>query len=72
MFKRHKMSPLKVMENLFETNDGISSEDEACIEDELSRYESDVEIDAKSDSSSKTDGSDTESENKDGSAIQEV
>ena len=30
------MSPLQVMENLFETDDGISSEDEDHIEDELS------------------------------------
>ena len=59
-------------ENLFETDDGISSEDEDCIENELSWYKSEPEIDALSDSNSKTDGSDTESEGKDGSVSQEV
>ena len=60
------------MENLFETDDEISNEDEDCIEDELIWYESEPEIDALSDSNSKTDGSDTESEDEDGSVSQEV
>ena len=66
------MSPLQVMENLFETDDEISSEDKNCIENELSWYESEIEIDALSDSKSKTDGSDTESENGDGSVSQKI
>ena len=66
------MSPLQMMENLFETDDGISSEDEDYIEDELSWYESEPEIDALSDSNSETDGSDTESEDEDGFVSQEV
>ena len=40
------------MENLFETDDGVSIEDEDCIEDELSWYEREPEIDALSDSNS--------------------
>ena len=64
MSTRQRMSPLQGMENLFETDDGISSEDEDCIEDELSWYESEPEIDALLDSNSKTDGSDTESKTK--------
>ena len=65
MSRRQRMSLLQVMENLFETDDGISSEDEDCIKDELSWYESEPEIDALSNSNSETDGSDTESEDKD-------
>ena len=72
MSSRQRMFPLQVKENLFETDDGISSEDEDCIKDELSWYESESEIDALSDSNSKTDGSDTESEDEDGSVSQEV
>ena len=72
MSTRQKMSPLQVMENLFETDDGISSEDEGCIKDELSWYESDPKIDALSDSNSETDGSDTKSEDEDGSVSKEV
>ena len=34
MSTRRRMSPLQVMENSFETDDGISSEVEDCIEDE--------------------------------------
>ena len=50
MSTRQRMSRLQVIENLFETDDEISSEDEDCIEDELSWYESEPEIDALSDS----------------------
>ena len=66
------MLPLQVMKNLFETDDGISSKDKDCIEDELRWYESEPEIDSLSDSNSKTNGSDTESEDEDGSVSQEV
>ena len=72
MSTRQRMSRLQVMESLFETDDEISSEDEDCIEDELSWYESEPEIDALSDSNSETDESDTESEDEDGSVSQEV
>ena len=72
MSTRQRMSPLQVMENLSETDDGISSKDEDCIKDELSWYASEPEIDALSDSNSETDGSDTESKDEDGSVSQEA
>ena len=72
MSTRQRMLPLQVMENLFETDNEISSEDEDCIENELSWYESELEIDALSDSSRKTDGCDTESENEDGFVNQKI
>ena len=64
------MSSQQVMKTLFETEDGISSEDD--FDDELSWYESEPEMDALSDSNSETDGSHTESEDEDDSVSQEV
>ena len=55
MYKRQRLSTQQVMNTLFETEDGISSEDE-----ELSWYESEPEMEALSDSNSEIDGSDTE------------
>ena len=72
MSKRQKMSSQQVMKTLFETEDAISSEDENDFDDELSWYESELEMDALSDSNSKTEGSHTESEDKDDSVSQEV
>ena len=66
MSKRQRMSSQQVIKSLFETDDGISSENE------LSWYESEPEIDVLSDSNRETDGSDTKSEDSDGSVSQEV
>ena len=60
------------MNTLFETEDGISSEDEDDFNDELSWYESEPEMEALSDSNSEIDGSDTEYEDEDDSVGQEV
>ena len=40
MYKRQRLSTQQVMNTLFETEDGISSEDEDDFDDELSWYES--------------------------------
>ena len=66
------MSSQRVMKVLFEIDDKVSSEDEDDFDDELSWYESEPEMDALSDLNSETDGSDTESEDKDCSVCQEV
>ena len=57
---------------LFETEDGISSEDEDDFDDQLSWYESEPEMDTLSDSNSETDVSHIESEDEDDSVSQEV
>ena len=72
MYKRQRLSTQQVMNTLFETEDGISSEDEDDFDDELSWYESEPEMEALSDSNSKIDGSDTEYEDEDDSVGQEV
>ena len=72
MSKRQRMSSQQEMKTLFETEDGISSEDENDFDDELSWYESEPEMDALSDSNSETDESHTESEDKDDSVSQKV
>ena len=58
--------------SFIEIDDKVSSKDEDDFDDELSWYESEPEMDALSDLNSKTDGSDTESENEDCSVCQEV
>ena len=72
MSKKQRMSSQQVMKVLFEIDDKVSSEDEDDFDDELSWYESKLEMDALSDLNSETDGSDTESEDKDCSVCQEV
>ena len=72
MSKRQRMSSQQVMKVLFEIDDKVSSKDEADFDDELSWYESEPEMDALSDLNSETDGSNTESEDKDCSVCQEV
>ena len=72
MYKRQRLSTQQVMNTLFETEDGISSEDEDDFDDELSWYESEPEMEALSDSNSEIDGSDTEYEDEDDSVGQEV
>jgi len=72
MSKRQRFSTQQVMNILYETEDGISSEDEDDFDDELSWYESEPEMEALSDSNSEVDGSDTESEDEDDSVGQEV
>ena len=72
MYKRQKLSTQQVMNTLFETEDGISSEDEDDFDDELSWYESEPEMEALSDSNSEIDGSDTEYVDEDDSVGQEV
>ena len=66
------MSSQQVMKTLFETEDGISSEDEDDFDDELSWYESEPEMDTLPDSNSETDEIRTESEDEDDSVSQEV
>ena len=72
MSKRQRMSSQIVKKTLFNAEDGISSEDEDDFDDELSWCESELEMDALSDSNSETDGSHTESEDEDNSVSQEV
>ena len=72
MYKRQRLSTQQVMNTLFETEDGISSEDEDDFDDELSWYESEPKMEALSDSNSEIDGSDTEYEDEDDSVGQEV
>ena len=61
-----------MIKSLFKTGVGISSEDKDDFVDEINRYESEPKMDALSDSNSETDGSDTESEDGDGSLSKEI
>ena len=60
------------MEKSFETDNGVSSEEEDNIEDILSCYESEPKLDASSYTNSKADGSDTKPKTKNVSISQEV
>ena len=60
------------MEKLFETDHGISSKNENDIEDKVSWYESEPELDAFSYTNNKTDASKTEPEDEDAFVSQEV
>ena len=66
------MSLQQVMKKLYETDHGISSKDKDDIEDELSWYESEPELNALLYTNMETDGSDTEADDEDVSVSQEV